>query len=435
MEAVAPVLESIVGSSSIYAWDTLEAAQQAPILQAVTPGSSVSYLVCPNTAEELASVMACAAQNRWRILPCGNGSKLSWGGLVEGVNLVVSTARLNRLVEHAIGDLTLTAEAGCQFSDLQAVLKKAGQFLAIDPRHPDQATLGGIIATGDTGSLRHRYHSVRDMVLGVSFVRSDGQSVKAGGRVVKNVAGYDLMKLLTGSYGTLGILSQVTLRVYPLPESSQTVVLSGGVEAIAQATQALLASALSATAIDLLSSQTMINLRLGEGIGLLVRFQSIADSVKEQATRLVELGVALGLSTTVYSDQEAALWQALADQLPDDQPEAIACKIGVKPSEAVFVLSQIEERLNGAVSILHAGSGLGWLVLKRETTRSTQLLEIRSICQAAGGYLSVLQAPIQFKQQMDVWGYSGNALDLMKKIKQQFDPEALLSPHRFVGSI
>ena len=218
MKAVAPVferLESIVGVDGVFAWDTLTETQRSPILQATLPGSLVSHLVYPSTPEALAAVMTYADQQGLRVLPCGKGSKLHWGGLAEKINLVISTERLNRLVDHAIGDLTVTAEAGIKFSDLQELLRKSGQFLAIDPHYPDQATLGGILSTADTGALRHRYNSVRDMVLGLSFVRSDGQLVKAGGRVVKNVAGYDLMKLFTGAYGTLGIITQVTLRVYP----------------------------------------------------------------------------------------------------------------------------------------------------------------------------------------------------------------------------
>ncbi|MGV0025931.1 FAD-binding oxidoreductase [Phormidesmis priestleyi] len=436
MEAVAPVLKNLVGEAGVCPWDSLDATTRSSLSQAA-PNSAIAYVVYPNTQAELASVMTCAAKNGWRVLPCGSGSKLGWGELVQGVNLVISTQRLNRLIDHAIGDLTVTAEAGFCFSELQNLLAKAGQFLAIDPSYPDRATLGGIIATADTGSLRHRYNSVRDMLLGVSFVRSDGQIVKAGGRVVKNVAGYDLMKLLTGSYGTLGILTQVTFRVYPIPEASQTVVLAGDRHKIAQATQTLISSALEPAAIDLLSSQSMKTLELGRGVGLVIRFQSIGASVKQQADRTIELATALGLSTTIHSQSdEAILWRRLADQMPTaDQSDAIACKIGVRPSEAVAILSQIEERLPSAIALIHVGSGVGFLVLEATVTRSTQILEVRSICEAAGGYLSLLQAPIPFKQQMEVWGYSGSAIDLMKKIKQQFDPAAILSPHRFVGNI
>lgn len=217
-------LASIVGENAFYPWENLAPPQQESILQAIASQIPPSCIVYPETTEQLPQVIREANSNKWRVLPCGSGSKLSWGGLVKGVDVVVSTQRLNQLIDHAVGDLTVTAEAGMKFSELQGILAKANQFLAIDPVTPS-ATLGGIVATADTGSLRQRYGSVRDQLLGITFVRADGQVAKAGGRVVKNVAGYDLMKLFTGSYGTLGVISQVTFRVYPIPEISATVVL------------------------------------------------------------------------------------------------------------------------------------------------------------------------------------------------------------------
>ncbi len=434
MKAVAQVLESLVGVSGVCAWDTLPEPQRSPILQATMPNSPISHLVYPNTPDELAAVMLYAQQQGLRVLPCGRGSKLHWGGLVEGVNLVISTERLNHVIDHAIGDLTVTAEAGIKFSDLQELLRKSGQFLAIDPHYPDEATLGGIISTADTGSLRHRYNGVRDMILGISFVRSDGQIVKAGGRVVKNVAGYDLMKLLTGAYGTLGILTQVTLRVYPISHASQTVVLRGHQDELAQAAQTLLSSALTPTAIEALSVQTMSDLALGKEMGLLIRFQAIAESVKEQAARSLEVGAAFGLASQLYPEtDEADLWRRLGEKMVGEV-DSIVCKIGVKPSDAIAVLTQIEQLSQKAGAVIHLGSGVGQLVLSSKT-RTVMVQEMRSLCQATGGYLSVLQAPIPFKQQIDVWGYAGDALDLMQKIKTQFDPNALLSPRRFVGEI
>ncbi|MBW4421390.1 MAG: FAD-binding oxidoreductase [Myxacorys californica WJT36-NPBG1] len=434
MEAVAQRLEQLVSPAALLAWNDVEASRQQAILRSLRPGAAPDYVVSPNTEAELASVMEFAHQHQWRVLPMGSGSKLHWGGLVSGITLVISTERLNRLIEHAIGDLTVTAEAGLTFAELQQILGKAGQFLAIDPTvSSERATLGGIVATGDAGSLRHRYHSVRDMLLGVTFVRHDGQIVKAGGRVVKNVAGYDLMKLLTGSYGTLGIITQVTFRVYPIPPASQTVVLTGDTtgtkhrpDGIAQALQALLGSALSPSVLDL---------RLEQGLRLVVQFQSVSESVKLQVMRLGEIASALDLSVESYvNDAEADLWQTSRGLMSDaSQSHAILCKIGVKPSNAVEALCEIERLMPTAIAVIHAGSGLGQFVV--EGVRSVQIQEARSRLQALGGYLSVLQAPTQLKQSIDIWGYTGNALELMTQVKNQFDSEHRLSPHRFVGNI
>ena len=424
-------LQSIVGTAGICLRQDTEAFWQERVEKAVAPGTSIACTVYPNTQEELAALIACARQNRWRVLPCGSGSKLDWGGLVEGVNIAVSTARLNRLVEHAVGDLTVTAAAGMKFADLQAVLGAVGQFLPIDPAYPQQATLGGIVATADTGSLRHRYRGVRDLLLGMTFVRSDGKIAVAGGRVVKNVAGYDLMKLFTGSYGTLGIISQVTFRVYPLPESSGTVILTGEAGALAQAAQILLSSALTPTAVDLLSPDLVTKLGLGKGTGLIVRFQSIAESVQQQSARLLEVGEKLGLQGTKCSeDDEHQLWQRLPETMWDSGTKsAIICKIGIRPSEAVTFINELPIQ----DAWIHAGSGLG--VLRFETATAETLLQVRQKCEAKGGFLTVLVAPTDIKQELDVWGYTGSAIDLMRRIKQQFDPENILSPHRFISGI
>jgi glycolate oxidase FAD binding subunit len=433
MAAIAQVLESIVGATNVRAGSDLEPWLQQQIHQAAP--ESKGHWVAPATVDELAEVMRCTDREGWRVLPCGSGSKLHWGGLGATVDVVISTQRLNRLIDHAIGDLTVTAEAGMGFANLQATLGPAGQFLAIDPCYADRASLGGIIATGDTGCLRQRYNSVRDMLLGITFVRSDGEIVKAGGRVVKNVAGYDLMKLLTGAYGTLGIITQATLRVYPQPEAAETVLLQGEPEAIAQALLMLLNSALIPAAIELLSAQALANLGQRHQMGLVVRFQSIAISVKQQTTMLLELGQTLGLTALLYPEAATdQLWQQLAQPMSAPESPLIASKIGVKPASAVAWLSQLEALVPAAIVVIHGGSGLGWLVLPSDT-QATVIAKIRDQCVAAGGYLSLLQGPIGLKQQVDVWGYAGNALDLMQKIKQQFDPANRLSPGRFVGGI
>ena len=438
MKAIIQELEPIVGESGLCDWENLKPVWQERLSKVNAPENIPSSIVSPSTVQELASLMICAHSQRWSILPCGSGSKLGWGGVGKAVDLVVSTQRLNRVIDHAVGDLTVTVEAGVKFADLQDTLLKTGQFIALDPAYPQDATLGGIIATADSGSLRQRYGGVRDMLLGFSFVRCDGKIAKAGGRVVKNVAGYDLMKLFTGSYGTLGILTEVTLRVYPVPEATGTVVLVGEKEAIASATQTLLASALTPTAADLLSTQLVAQLGIGQGMGLMVRFQSLTQSVKEQSFRLLEVGTQLGLQGTLYAEtDECQLWQQLSEQIwtAPHQP-GITCKIGVLPTAAATTLAQLDTlTAPSRLGLIHAGSGLGLLRLDPATVTPQTILEMRRHCQAQNGFLTVLEAPISLKQQLDVWGYTGNALNIMRSIKQQFDPENILSPQRFVGGI
>ncbi|HEY9610151.1 FAD-binding oxidoreductase [Allocoleopsis sp.] len=436
--SIAQELESIVTESALFNWEQLPVTWQEQLNRASSSEDFPSCIVYPNTTEELKQVMACAYRNGWSVLPCGSGSKLGWGGLGKDVDLVISTERLNRVIEHAVGDLTVTVEAGVKLADLQNLLLKEGQFLPLDPAYPQQATLGGIIATADSGSWRQRYGGVRDMLLGISFVRSDGQLAKAGGRVVKNVAGYDLMKLFTGSYGTLGILTEVTFRVYPMPLASGTVVLTGDGDAIASATKTLLASALTPTAVELLSTQLVTQLGLGQGMGLMMRFQSVKESVNEQSSRILEVGQKLGLGGTRYTDaDEASLWKSLPEQIwATPQQPTITCKIGVLPTAAVTSLAHLDTLTSPAgFGLIHAGSGLGLLRLNPEVATPQKIMQLRRYCESQRGFLTVLEAPNSLKQQLDVWGYGGNALNVMRGIKQQFDPKNLLSPQRFVGGI
>ncbi|WP_017653397.1 FAD-binding oxidoreductase [Fortiea contorta] len=428
MKAIASCLASIVSEENgVCLWESIEPSHQQRIQQAIAPGNTPSCIVYPSTPEQLAAVIAAAHHHNWRVLPCGNSSKINWGGVTIGAEVVVSTERINRLIAHAVGDLTVTVEAGMKFSQLQAILAEHRQFLALDPAMPASATIGGIVATGDTGSFRQRYGSVRDQLLGITFVRADGQIAKAGGRVVKNVAGYDLMKLFTGSHGTLGVISQVTFRVYPQQATSGTVVLTGEADAISQAAATLRNSALTPTQADLLSTKLVSTLELGKGLGLITRFQNISESVKEQSNRLLQVGEKLGLNGAFYGDaEEANLWQRLPEQIHSANTESvITCKIGILPTASVELLQQVE------IGLIHMSSGLGWL----QFSHLDQALQVRSICEKSGGFLSILTAPIAVKQKIDIWGYPGNALQLMRDIKKQFDSNNIFSPGRFVGGI
>jgi glycolate oxidase FAD binding subunit len=422
-------LEKIVGVGNVQPWDEIESVRQQQIIQGLASGTPIQGLIYPQTQQQLAEVIAYTNQQQLKVLPCGFCSKIDWGGLVKNIDFAVSTQGMNQLIEHAVGDLTVTVEAGMKFSQLQAILAQENQVLGFDPSYPETATIGGIIATGDTGSLRQRYRSIRDLILGISIVRYDGKIAKAGGRVVKNVAGYDLMKLFTGSYGTLGIISQITLRVYPQAEASGTVILTGEAEAISQVNQILLASALTPVAVDLISSDLSKILGFGDNIGLMVRFQSIAEGVKQQSQRLIELGEKIGLKAIYIDSDEENLWQQLKQQIwQSESNTAIVCKIGISPTSAVKTLTQCQ-----TLGIIHAGVGLG--VLRFESVSPETLLNLRNWCESQGGFLSILKAPVDLKQKLEVWGYAGNALNLMRQIKQQFDPQNQFSPNRFVGGI
>ncbi|WP_448564453.1 FAD-binding oxidoreductase [Trichothermofontia sp.] len=435
-------LTSIVGPEQVVTWDSTVEADRQRVMAALNPRTVVGGWVYPRSQAELASVIACAQEARWSVLVSGSGSKLGWGGLLKPASdsplLIVGMRHLNQVVEHAVGDLTVTVEAGMRLADLQAILARANQFLPIDPAYPEQATIGGIVATADTGALRQRYGGIRDLLLGITFVRSDGQVAKAGGRVVKNVAGYDLMKLMTGSWGTLAAISQVTLRVYPRPETGQTVVLTGPAMAIAQATRTLLNSALAPIAAEILSPTLVAAMNGNAGYGLLVRFGGLEASVQEQANRFLAVGHQLQLQGEIADAQvEASLWQRLQRRFWQPGSGQILCKFGVPAAAAIAICEHLTRYLpSQAELIVHAGSGLGLVRCSdAQGFTSSVVLKARSICQQQQGFFSVLEAPMFLKQNVDVWGYVGNALQLMQRLKKQFDPHNCLSPHRFVGNI
>jgi glycolate oxidase FAD binding subunit len=393
------------------------------------------YLIFPQNRDTIAAIVRQAHQQQWRILICGNGTKLNWGKSTQDIQLVISTQKCDRLIEHAVGDLTVTVEVGIKLSELQNILRSHQQFLPIDPFYPEDATIGGIVATADTGSWRQRYGGIRDLVLGLSFIRSDGKFAKAGGRVVKNVAGYDLMKLFTGAYGTLGLITEVTFRTYPLPESSQTLLLTGDSQGIATAIQTIRNSSLTPTALDLLSPALMQQWELGTNIGLIVRWQTIAPSIEGQSATVIAIAQKLNLSIRNYSNEdEVSLWQQLSKTISiPGSDTTIICKIGIVPQKAVDFLEQLAAiNTKKTLAIIHGGSGIGKLWLEGDID---VLQQMRSHLEQNRGFLTILNAPQAIKGQIDIWGYSGNALQTMQALKNQFDSSNIFNPDRFVGKI
>ncbi|MFH7244645.1 MAG: FAD-binding oxidoreductase [Spirulina sp.] len=439
MADLVSTLTALLGAESVVPQDQIAAELGTSLTQVTVADRTLPQaVVYPTSEAQLAEVMACAHQNQWRVLPCGSGSKLTWGGLAQGIDLVISTARLNQIIDHAVGDMTLTAQAGVTLAELAPKLAAVNQFLALDPAYPHRATLGGMVATGDAGSLRQRYGGVRDMLIGLSLVRYDGQIAKAGGRVVKNVAGYDLMKLFTGSYGSLGVISQLTFRLFPVQETSKTLVISGNIAEIQALTAAVRRSSLTPVALDLLSPALAAALGSPEAFTLAARFQSIAPGVEEQLTVLRQI-IPAGLEIQELAETEdQAFWgQANHHLFPPETivSATVKAKVGLLPTAACDLLAQLQKISPSPLTRLHASSGIGTVCLNAETATPDLLQKLRSICTESQGYLVLLEASPDLKQACDVWGDVGPAIALMKAIKTQFDPEQKLSPGRFVGGL
>ncbi|MEM9806789.1 MAG: FAD-binding oxidoreductase, partial [Cyanobacteria bacterium P01_D01_bin.56] len=362
--------ESLLGAGQVVPWSQFNDERFAADLA----------VVFPESIEQLSAVVRTCYEQRWRMLSCGQRTKLHWGcqHQLKDIDVIVSTERLNQVVNHWVEDFTARVESGLTFADFQSKLQLQNQFWPVDPLYADRATVGGIVATADGGSLRQRYGSVRDTVIGVQFVRYDGEVVKGGGRVVKNVAGYDLMKLMTGAYGTLGILSQITLRLYPLAAQSQTVVASGPAAAIAEAALQTRLQGITPVAMDVIGA--------GNGLRLAGRFQGIAAGVEEQVDRFQTVAKAAGLESNTVED--GGFWSSLALQLAS--PTKVLCKVGVLPTELVPLLQKLAG-LDGWLGRLHNASGLGLIALTADGPEIDDLLkQLRSHCNAHKGYLTIL---------------------------------------------
>ncbi|NBD15246.1 MAG: FAD-binding protein [Cyanobacteria bacterium] len=421
--AVRQQLETLITSQQVSYEPQWQPAPQLP----------AKPLVIPKTEAAVGKVCAIAQQNQRSIVPCGNGTKLTWGGFPPQFDFYLSTRHLNQIVDHAVGDLTVTVQAGITLAQLQEKLHQSNQFLPLDPADPETATLGGIVATADAGSWRERYGGVRDLLIGISFVRADGEIAKAGGRVVKNVAGYDLMKLLTGSYGTLGLITQLTFRTYPLPPASATLVLTGDTDAITQVAQTLRNSTLTPTRADLLSPAVSEKLNLGKGLGFIIQWETIIESINQQIEELNQIAKSFSLTITRYQgENENLLWDQLKSltSVPGNNNQ-ITCKFGLLPTANCQFFSELPP---DSYAIIHNKSGLGKLILFEDLSLST-LQSIRNYCEKNQGFMTLLSAPKTIKEQIEPWGYSGNALAIMKKIKQEFDPNNQFNPNRFVGGI
>lgn len=433
----------VLGTRGITPWADLAGDTQARIAAALA-NPAQPPMACPTTPDEAAALLALAHHQGWRLLFCGSGHQLDWGGLGQGVDLVVSTTALNQVRDFAVGDLTVTVDAGTPLATLQTTLNAQGQCLALDPTYPATSTLGGLMATGDGGALRQRYGTLRDMVIGVEFVRHDGQRAKAGGQVVKNVAGYDMMKLLHGSYGSLGLITQITLRTFPLQAAARTVVLSGEGTALAPLMSAIRASALTPVAWDLLSSGLATVAEAPACPALVLRFQAMAAGVDEQVDRLLTLIQAHpSVTATVLAEtEETTLWTQLTaalgqDTITLDQPDPAAAllKVGVLPSTAIEWLVQLEQADPTALARIHLGSGVGLVRLGGDTPTARRVQHLRQWCTAHQGYLLLLRAAKSLKQEIDPWGDVGSTLPLMARLKAQFDPDGRLGPGRYVGGL
>ena len=374
------------------------------------------------------------------IYPQGGRTSLDYGGTPARAGVAISTRSINRLIDYPYADMTITVEAGMTLAALSAILAGEQQRLLVDAPFPDRATLGGIYATNTSGPRRFGAGRPRDQIIGVSFVTSEGVVVKGGGRVVKNVAGYDLPKLLTGSMGTLGIITQLTLKVRPIPERSAFAwVCFRSLDAAAEALEMLNVSQTRPIAVELLNSSAARaigkerSLPEGEAI-LVIGYEENAPTVSWQLDRL-RSELKNGDLHIAGEDQTSALWTSLVE-FQAAAMGAISFVANLRPSSVVSFVTSLDPALWAVQA--HAGNGIVRAhAIGEESAEAarSQIGNLRRSAVADGGNLILSRCPAELKDTLLVWGEPRADWAIAERVKAALDPHHAMNPGRFVGTI
>lgn len=399
--------------------------------------------LAPGSEEEVSAVLERASREGWTVLPAGAGSWLGGGGTPEA-DILLSTRRMGGISFYEPADLTFTACAGTDFKELQETVGQHGQWVPLDPPGWDTGTLGGLVATGRAGPLRYAFGSPRDHVLGLTMVAGDGRVLRWGGRVVKNVAGFDVTRLLIGSFGALGVLTSVSARLFPLPEVDRTLLILGPtMEDLLPVSRALANSPLPLSSVELMDPLGPVGRGNGGGAALVVRLMGTRPQVAEMESRVRRLsGGGCRLETP---DPEAgrSVQEGLASW---ERGAELVVRLALLPSE---VDSLVGRGRSLTQEVCHVGGGgsrlalhVGWGILrvafhglsargKEEESVCRILTRVREEMEKEGGSLVLSDGPTGLLRTMGPWGGMGGEANLMAGLKKEFDPSGILVPYRF----
>ncbi len=391
-------------------------------------GAQPKLVIEPGTERELAEILRLSNEAGLAVIPRGGGTKLGWGNSPARADLILSTVRMTEIIEHAWADLTVTVEAGCTIQRLQETLGQHGQRLALDPLWPEKATVGGVLSTNDSGALRLRFGALRDLIIGVTIALPDGTLASSGGKVVKNVAGYDLPKLVTGAFGTLGVITRAVFRLHPLPLNSHFFSIS---TVNAEETQKLvLAVQDSKLAHTFLQSHFSDEKAPASDI----LFEGTEAGLAAQETQLRVLAAPASVCAASNSSWTARqeLWAF------SDPASAAIAKISILPTNMARTMKLVAHSAKAQQlrwKALWYATGLGWLRLEGKPGALCAALQaLRGELQGQDGSLVAFHRPSKMPA-FDAWGTASDALPLMKAVKQQLDPKNTLNAGRFVSGI
>ena len=386
-------------------------------------GIRPGMIVEPRDSAEAAAVLKLASEHEWRVECMGAGTQ-AYGNRRTRVDLVLSTRRLTGIVEYEPADLVIGAQAGMPLQQLATRTSRHGQFFAQDPAVTEQSTIGGILATARAGPLRLSQGTPRDHALGLEVVTGDGRVLKVGGRVVKNVAGYDLVRLLVGSAGSLGLITSAYLRLKPIPQADETIAIGAdNADTLLEIADFIITEMLEAAAMELLAPGV-----LGAGWTLLVRLAGNQESVTDANVRIAARAAAVEKAQpNVWPFVQSVELNALTMVRLADLPTRLG---------ATLQLAQkLMARANAPAKLVaHAGDGIVRLYLDAADAEQTAFAigEARAVMSVSGGTVIVHSRDTELARRVDAFGAVGSAQPLMTKLKQIFDPAGILAPGRFV---
>jgi glycolate dehydrogenase FAD-binding subunit len=387
----------------------------AAIVGADHTDAANGFSCAPANALEASDVLRIADREGLSVCVQGSGSKLDWPG-VGSADLRLLTHRMSSVREHVWQDMTCTVEAGCTWQTLQTTLAEHGQHVALDPLWPERATVGGVVAANDSGALRLRYGGLRDLVIGMTLVLADGTIARSGGKVVKNVAGYDLPKLLCGSFGTLGLITEVTFRLHSIARHTATI-------SVGASTATPLGKLLLRLLDSTISIQSMQLRGTASGFTLDIRLAALPEVLLTQQDSLIGIAESQGLSAQVSTD---AVWKARERLFAASAAVFKATMLPTRIAQSTQAVLDL-----GGVSVAQATGVLFGTLPAEVPARS--LANLRAQLEAEGGSLTMIQIPAE--TDFDRWGTRPDTLPLMRAIKHQFDPRGILNPGRFLGGI